>query len=217
MADYVHKNILSEAYVHIDMVELDSTQKQKFENQLMLFTESRGRFAIYEEITPEIRTKDGSLKVYSSITGTLSEALGNYPTFEEALNNLYIDAKRLAEAMILETLFLAKARGQKVLRREARTGIIRSTKELFDHIDLARNESEEDSPKAGIRKIVTIRLKIEALLKVLSSDADKALIKKEVKEKMNYMRTPKRIRESSLQSDISSYEAEKKRIKQIVA
>ena len=212
MADYVNKNILSEAYVHIEMVELDSPTKEKFEHNLMLFTESRGKFAIYEDITPEVKTKDGSLKVYSSITGTLTEALGEYSTFEEALDNLYIDAKRLAEAMILETLFLAKARGRSVLRREARTGIIRSTKDLFDQVELAHAESDSDSPPAAIRRLAAIRNKYESLNNVLASEDDKTLIKIEVGARVRALPTPRKVKETQNVRDSTTYKAERTRL-----
>ncbi len=212
MADYIHKNILSEAYVHIDVVHLTAEQKRLFETQLMLFTESRGKFAIYDDIVPEIRTKDGSLKVYSSITGTLTEALGDFATFDEALDNLYVDAKRLAEAMILETLFLSKIRGKKVLRREARTGIIRSTKDLFDHIELARHGTEDDSPRSARRRIAEITSRATKLLDILASEEDKDLIKREATIKVKSLLVPFKIQESQITADKASYQGLRKQL-----
>ena len=212
MADYVNKNILSQAYVHIEMTELSAENKKKFEHELLNFATSRGKFALYEDIAPEVETKDGSLKVYSSITGTLSEALGDYPTFEEALNNLYVDAKRLAEGMILETLFLARARGQSITCREARTGIIKSAKDLFDQIYALKTEGKDDSPAAAIKRISKVRLKLEALLHVLLSEDDKFLIKTQVSEKIKAIDVPHKVRDSNLPSDRVLYQTEKLRL-----
>ena len=217
MADYINKNILSESYVHIDVVHLNEEQKKAFANNLMEYTKSRGKFALYEGIVPEIRTRDGSLKVYSSITGTLTQALGNFSSFEEALDHLYVDAKRLADAMILETLFLAKARGKKVLRHEARTGIIWSTKDLFDRIELARNGAEDDAPRAAKKRLTEIFTKVSRLLEVLASVEDIALVKREVHAKIKTLLIPQKVQGSKTATDLTMYKSDLKAIENLLA
>lgn len=207
MADYVNKNILSEAYVHIEQVTLTPSQKVQFEQTLLDFAQSRGRFSIYEDIVPEVRTRDGSLKVYATVTGTLTEALGDYANFDVALDDLYTDAKRLAEAMILETLFTSRARGKSVLRREARTGIVKSAKDLFDQIKLAGNEYEDDSARSATKRVQSITERASNLLKVLTSEADIRLIAKEAFSRVKALPIPIKIKHPRLPSEKTQYEA----------
>lgn len=206
MADYIHKNILAEAYVHIEPVTLTGDQKEQFEQSLLSFAETRGKFSIYEDIVPEVRTRDGSLKVYTTVTGTLTEALGDFTNFDEALDALYTDAKRLAEAMILESLFMSRARGKAVLRKEARTGIVRSTKELFDEISLAHARFEEDVPRAAIKRLTDIAMHAEKLFSVLASNDDIRLIKKQAKARVKILPIPLKVQAIRVAGEESRYD-----------
>lgn len=63
MANYINKDILCQAYIHIDPVPLDGSELDQFQIILDEFLSSRGKFFIYDEVDSEVALKDGSLKV----------------------------------------------------------------------------------------------------------------------------------------------------------
>ncbi|MCO5396897.1 hypothetical protein [Ralstonia soli] len=165
MADYVRKTILSQGYAHIKDISLTPEQKTDYEIALRGYQESRAKLMMSSSIVPEVKTKDGSLKVYATVYGALSDAIGDISGgFMIALNNLYDSSKMLADASIVEGLFLSKAPRRSLMRSESRTGVIKTTKDLFSMVANASHVISEE----GEKKINAVLSKIERKAKFLN-------------------------------------------------
>ena len=176
MADYIRKSILSQAYAHIEGVKLDQEMKKDFEMQIAEYQKPRAKILLGKEIIPEIRTRDGSLKVYSTVYGSLSDALGAHTDFQQALNMLYSSSKMLADACNLESLFLSRGKKNAMVRSEARTGIVKSTKDLFDRVLFLTEAKQPESHAKITANIADIEKKVVFLNDQLDYGRDKELI-----------------------------------------
>jgi len=154
MADYIDRNILCQAYVHIEIPNGFSTERiAELRTYLEDFAAKRGSFFIYPDVRVDVVFKDGSLKSYLTIAGCLYAAIAGYGSFRTGVDYLYTDIKRLSDTLVGETLFMAQARHKDVIRTEARVGIIGSLKEFVDHL----NELEDAMGKSSIHQI-TLRI-----------------------------------------------------------
>jgi len=177
MADYVRKTILSQGYAHIQNVKLTPEEKTEYEVALREYQGSRAKLMMSSSITPEVKTKDGSLKVYATVYGSLTDAMGDISDgFMVALNNLYVSSKMLADACILEGLFLSKVPRKNLTRSEARTGVVKTTKTLFDITAGAAISFEEDSNKRISGTLLDIENKATFLNAQLDEYKDKHLV-----------------------------------------
>ena len=183
MADYVRKTILSQGYVHIEAVQLTEEQKKQYEIELRTYQEPRAKRFLYSEVVPEVRTKDGSLIVYTTVYRSLAAALGTFVSFAYALDELYSSSKMLAEACVLESLFLNDATRKQMLRSEARTGVVKTSKDLFDavwslgqELDGDADSRKEIGPRRISRAFQYIRDRAQFLILQLTEDADRSLI-----------------------------------------
>ncbi len=176
MADYVRKTILSQGYAHIEGVKLNTQQKEEFEVLIAEYQKPRAKVLLGREIIPEVRTEDGSLKVYTTVYGSLSDALGAFENFMIALNGLYGSSKMLADACNLESLFLSRAKKKALVRAEARTGVVRSTKELFDRVFYLCEGRQQESNAKISKSLVELEKKIVFLNEQLQYGRDKELV-----------------------------------------
>ena len=110
MADYIHKNILSQAYIHVEPTELDSEQQLiEFKEHIAEFARSCMNFYLHPEVSIEIELEEGSLKAEITVMGAiylLMQGVANYPSFQEGVGLIYNDSKRLAEYMVSEVQFI---------------------------------------------------------------------------------------------------------------
>lgn len=176
MANYINKTILSESYAHIDRVELSPKDKEEFEMQIKAYQAPRARRMLGLDIDPVVRTEDGSLKVYLTVYGSLSDALGDFDDFREALHLLYTSSKMVAEACNLESLFLAEATKRQLIRSEARTGVVKSTKDMLETITYLNRTEEKYSQKKLHTLIDDLGKRIGILNKNLTEPQDRALV-----------------------------------------
>ncbi|MGY0627641.1 MAG: hypothetical protein ACW7DS_18170, partial [Paraglaciecola chathamensis] len=128
MADYINKNILSQAYIHVEPTELETEEQLvEFKKHITEFARSRTNFYLHPDVSIEIEFEEGSLKARITVMGTLfllMQGVANYPDFREGVGLIYNDSKRLAEYMISEAQFFAGSKHQDVIRLEARTGVV---------------------------------------------------------------------------------------------
>ncbi|MFM0005753.1 hypothetical protein PQR57_32730 [Paraburkholderia dipogonis] len=177
MADYVRKTMLSQGYAHIQKINLTPEKKTEYEVQLQMYQESRAKMMMSSSIVPEVKTKDGSLKVYATVYGTISDAIGDISDgFMEALNNLYVSSKMLADACIVEGLFLSGAPRKNLTRSEARTGVVKTTKDLFDMTAAAVIAFSEEGEKKINSTLLAIEEKARFLNEQLTENKDKQLV-----------------------------------------
>lgn len=176
MADYVRRTILSQSYSHIEKVHLTDQEKKDFELDLLTYQQPRAKILLGANIIPEVKTKDGSLIVYTTVYGSLSDALGKHEDFQKSLALLYGSSKMLADGCILESLFFSKATKQKLLRAEARTGVVKSTKNLFDMVVKQSETRQTESHKKLLTYLDNLEKKIAFLDRQLEYARDRQLV-----------------------------------------
>lgn len=177
MADYIDRNILCQAYIHIEPLGLDEDEYSILQNQIAHFIETRGRFFLYSEITTDVELKAGSLKVYATIAGCLYLAIGQYGDFRSGLDYISTDVKRLSESIVNESLFLSKSRHENIIRVEARVGVIGSLKKAVDDIEYIEQQMGQSDSKALTKKLRNTRIEIEKLLENLNDDRDMVYVR----------------------------------------
>jgi len=186
MADYVRETILCQGYAHIEVVSLTEQQKKDYEVALMSYQDGRAKVILGTGIKPQVRTKDGSLIVHSTVYGSLADALGDIQgDFLKTLNELYVSSKMLADACILESLFLSKAPRRSLVRSESRTGVIKAVKDLFDRVLFIAANVDERSAKKIMRMLDEMDTRVDFVDKQLTEIRDKKLVWKEFHPHLN--------------------------------
>jgi hypothetical protein len=179
MANYINKNIISQAYLHIETDDLGEEEIEKLKNHLSEFVRSRTNFFLYPEADIDIKFKEGSLKVYVTILGILSSlyaGVANYPDFREGSIVLYNDSKRLAEYILSESLFSTKAKHHDIIRVESRTGVVGSIHKIISQLNSVVNM---DGVKTAIEmkdRLKEAKEELNKLLVNLKSSDDKIIV-----------------------------------------
>src|SRR6185295_19064513 len=181
MADYIDKNILCQAYIHVELPD-GTTQERlsEIKKHLEDFATIRGQFFVYPEVDVSVEFRDGSLKAYISIAGVIVIAIQGYGGFREGIDYLYTDIKRLAESLVSESLFVTKSKHQRIVRTEARTGIIGSLKVLVDDMNNLEASIGQIPADEAARRIRRIKDDAEALLTNVRSEEDAMNIEDEI-------------------------------------
>jgi hypothetical protein len=177
VADYINKNILSQAYIHIESDIMESDERmESFERKITEFTKSRSAFFMSPDAPIEIELEDGSLKARITIMGTiclLLQGISNYKNFREGIQLIYSDSKRMTEYIIAESVFLAGARQEKVMRIEARVGVIGSVQKIINQLDqIKRGANGRDLASKLSDKLISVSEEIDKLIDNLSDDKD---------------------------------------------
>jgi hypothetical protein len=176
MADYLRNTILSQGYVHIEGIRLNAEERKAFEVNISQYQKPRAAVLIGMEIVPQVRTEDGSLKVYSTVFGSLADALGDFTEFLPALNQLYGSSKMLADACNLESLFWSKAKKKAMIRSEARTGVVRATKDICDRLHYLIEGERRDSHAKITSQLAELEGKFVSLNQQFTFGRDKELV-----------------------------------------
>jgi hypothetical protein len=172
VADYIDRNILCQAYIHVEIDHLNPQQVDDLKRHLKTFVESRGRFFLYEDVSTDVEFKEGSLKIYGTVVGALYIAISQYGSFRSGVDYLATDTKRLAECIASESLFLTKSRHDKTIRVEARVGIAGSLKNAVDKLDRIRGELADVSLNQTNRRIAELESDIGKLMDNLNDPSD---------------------------------------------
>lgn len=172
MADYIDRNILCQAYIHIEPVQLGADQLEQLKRHLEAFISSRGQFFLYEAVAIDVEFKEGSLKVYATIAGALYIAIGQYGSFRDGVNFLAGDTKRLAECVVSESLFLSRSRHGNTIRAEARTGVVGSLKASMDRLQQISSEVGEVPLDRSTEQLTEVRESIEKVIGNLRDQND---------------------------------------------
>lgn len=182
MADYINKNILSQAYIHVEptMVDIDSTNEfEIFKKHIENFVASRTSFFLGNDVSIQIDFEDGSLIARITIIGSLVAAgICNYPDFREGIKYLYQDSKRLAEYIVSEVQFNTGAKNQNVIRLEARTGVVGALNKISAQIENIKNSSQHGQDVDELtRKLDKIQEDIADLMVSLKNEEDIKVVK----------------------------------------
>lgn len=180
MADYIDKNILCQAYVHVELPEnITPGELDQIKEHLRQFTEARAKFFVYPDVIVEVEFREGSLKSYLTIAGAIYIAIGNYGGFREGIDYLHTDIKRLADSLVSETLFMTRARHHSIRRTEARTGVIGSLKVLVDDLTTLESSLGQISVDESARRIRRLKEDAERLLENVRDNDDRNAIEAE--------------------------------------
>jgi hypothetical protein len=163
-------------------IEDDDLDEVALKDTLQTFLGVRAEFFLYKDVGTEVELKEGSLKIYLTILGSLYAGISQYPSFREGVDKLASDAKRVSEYAVSESLFLTKSRHDCVLRTEARTGVCGTLKKIADEIDYIRRESGVIDPSKLIARMEELRKDIETFKENLSNPEDKGWVFPQLKE-----------------------------------
>lgn len=181
LADYIDKSIICQAYLHIDPVP-EHLDEAALKAQLESFLGVRAEFFLYKEVGTDVELKEGSLKIYLTILGTLYAGISQYPSFRQGVEMLAVDSKRVSEYAISESLFLTKSRHDCVLRTEARTGVCGTLKKIADEIDYIKRESGKVDPSRLIARMEALKKDIFLFKDNVTDPADKAWVFPQLKQ-----------------------------------
>ncbi len=142
MANYIDREILCEAYTHLDIDNFnDLNSRQTLEEQLRQFIAPRAEFIFGREVELEISFEDGSLKTKIAILGAVASMVGTYGDFREGIESLSRDASLLAQAANLEVIFKTRTTHCDRIRVEKRTGVLGRVNHLLSVAEKIRDES----------------------------------------------------------------------------
>ena len=217
MADYINKNILSQAYIHIEVDDDDVFDQDSFRESLIAFTRERARFFLYSEVELDVEFDEGSVKARITVLGALyllMQGVTHYKDFREGSILIFDDAKRLSEYLISESLFEARARHEQVIRVEARTGVVGSLRTIIGKLDALREGNGKNDEKWMSSKIAGVREDVENLVERLKTGEDREFVRQGLlkqAKKLPVEPAPKPKRKSSPEA-AAVYRDERKRL-----
>lgn len=196
MADYINKNILSQAYIHIESeVAEDELQLEAFKADIEKFARSRVDFFLSPTAPIEVTYEEGSLIARITVLGTIGlllQGISNYKNFREGIQLIYSDAKRVTDYVISESVFMAGSRQQNVIRLEARAGVIGSVQKLINQLEsIKKGANGRKLASDLVTKLLEFQKELDKLIDNLVADEDVALVKKGLLEIVDeYPETP---------------------------
>ena len=180
MADYIRSNILSQAYIHVEAPDLTEDQLAEIVKELEAFIAARGPFFIYEGAQTTIQLKDGSLKIYGTILGSLVLALSQYASMRDGIRYLVEDSQRVAQCINSEGLFLTGSRHDAVLRVEARTGVVGRLNDAVLRLESIRRQLSYEHVDTTAQQIAELEIEIQTLVDQLQDPKDPPYVKSEL-------------------------------------
>lgn len=143
MANYLNKEILCEAYTHLESnLFKDKAGLAELRSQLLPFFTERAKFLLGEDIEIKIEFEDGSLKTKLTVLGSagtilmaLANGISGYGGFRESVTQLSSDATTLAQSATLEILFRTKTAYCDRVRIEKRKGVFGRVSDLLGQLD----------------------------------------------------------------------------------
>jgi hypothetical protein len=220
LADYINKNILSQAYIHIESeVANNEEELEAFKVQIEAFARSRIDFFLSPDAKMEVAFEDGSLIARITVIGTISlllQGVSNYKNFREGIQLIYGDAKRVTEYVISEGVFIAGSRQQNVIRLEARVGVIGSVQKIINQLESIKSGANGRRLASDlVNKLIESQIEINKLINNLSSEEDILLVKQGFLEIVDeYPETPQAPK-NKFNDDIAvnSYRNQKKKLR----
>jgi hypothetical protein len=145
MANYINKEIICEAYIHLDSIDGHDLDSSDLEIKLKKFFQSRVTFFLGETVKTQVEIYDGSIKAkltaYAGIATLIGSAVLKYPEFKDSLKSIHADSLMLAEATNMEAIFLTKTPRCDRINSEVRTGIIGRAAKLVTNIETLKEKS----------------------------------------------------------------------------
>ena len=183
MAKYIDKNILSQAYFHVEIDDrFSEAQLEVLKSHFVEYLKTRGSFFIHPDVDVEVEFKEGSLKAYLTVVGFLYLAIGQYGSFRSGIDYLYIDAKRFSESVVAEGLFQTKSKNEDVKRAKSRTGIIGKLKDLVNEMKGLEDSLGRSSIPQVSERIENLIENTNKLIKYVKSIEDQNAVEEEIRK-----------------------------------
>lgn len=181
MADYIKKDILCQAYIHIDkdLKKISDRDLERIKANLVAYISQRAEHFLYPETEVEIQVDDGSIKSKMSVLGTIAAlyaGIANYGSFREGVKLIYSDVKHLSEMIISESMYSFDARSDRTIRIEARVGIIGSLNKIVRKLEFLEVHSGDMSMDKVIETIASVHSDIDKLVRVINNEDEKILL-----------------------------------------
>ena len=183
MADYINRNILCQAYVHVEVEREYEESVQLVVDRALPLVLERAEFFLFPEARVEFTPTEGSVKSRITIFGSLILALqgiANYKDFREGIVLLKEDVERVATVAVTETLFALQARNKEIVRIEVRTGVVGSLRRIIADIDRITAENGVVSSRAQSLRLKALRESIEEVIDNIHDADDVELVRNEL-------------------------------------
>lgn len=165
MANYIDKEILCEAYTHLDIgLYEDKTALENLRKQLEPFFQERARFLLGEDVEIQIEFEEGSLRTKLQVLGSAGKlllasaglttsagattaagyainAVIKYGDFRVGIEQFASDAAALAQSANLEVIFRTKTAYCDRVTIEKRKGIFGRVDELLSNLSTLHNRA----------------------------------------------------------------------------
>lgn len=140
MARYITREILCEAYTHLDIQLYDDKEALKqLKIALQPFFEERARFLLGDNVEIQVKFEPGSLRtkltVYGSAGAILLNVINGYGSFRQGVTSLTRDVSSLAESANLEVLFRTRTPYCDRINIEKRKGVFGRVDALIANLD----------------------------------------------------------------------------------
>jgi hypothetical protein len=220
LADYINKNILSQAYIHIESDVADNElELAAFKLGIEKFARSRVDFFLSPDASIELTYEEGSLIARVTVLGTiclLLQGISSYKNFREGIQLIHSDAKRVTDYVISESVFMAGTRQEDVIRLEARVGVIGSVQKLINQLESIKNGANGKKLASDlVTKLFESQKELDKLINNLATDEDVALVKKGLLEIVDeYPDTPEAPKNKfNDAAAVNSYRNQKKKLR----
>jgi hypothetical protein len=167
MADYIDRQILFQAYVHVDPSSFGIEDTESLRRAIRDFIQRRAEFFIGIDVETEILFEDGSLKIkaslYTSIAAAIINAISIYGGFRSGVDYLASDGKALSNATVLECLFQTKSHHNETIHTEARIGVIGQIKRVNNSIVRIQHDISTVDPELSLTRMDRLSNEIRRL------------------------------------------------------
>ncbi|GAB2181207.1 hypothetical protein DLREEDagrD3_14300 [Denitratisoma sp. agr-D3] len=204
MANYINKEILSEAYSHLEVpLFAEKEVLAKLKSDMTLFVSERAKFLFGDDVEVSVSFEEGSLRTKIAVIGTaatvLTTAIVNYGSFRQAVDYLSHDAIALAQSTNLEMIFRTKAAYCDRVTVEKRRGVFGRLNDAVGELDGIKNgilHSELPTRDAQLTefsryvdRLVRWDIKTNKLLEKLDHEETKACVAAGLLEELEQLPT----------------------------
>ncbi len=164
MANYIDREILCEAYTHLDIGTYNDVEsRQRLEAELRDFIQPRAGFIFGEEVELQFEFEEGSLKTKIAVLGSVAALISAYGSFRQGTDQLARDAVVLAQAANLEVVFKTRTNLCDRIRIEKRSGVFGRIAELLRSAETLRDNAGHHRFPSTERDLAEVKTNIESL------------------------------------------------------
>ncbi|MFO3704514.1 hypothetical protein ACI6Q5_05895 [Xanthomonas codiaei] len=161
MANYIKKEILAEAYTHLDIEIFDDKLRlDQLRSELTAFFKERASFLFGTDVDIVVEFEEGSLKTrviaFGSAAAVIAGAIGAYPSFKEGVTHIANDAVAIAQSANIEVIFRTRTAYCDRLRVEKRRGVFGRVQALLVELEGITADIEASKLPTGRKSIETI-------------------------------------------------------------